>query len=606
MKRCCVILLIFLAGIFQGTPRVWAQTPARQYFLWALQEYNDGRIAEAGGALERASDFIDELSDISFLRALVDERENKGRREVLKNIERAIAVSGWMYFTEVRARHMAAEYLIALRYYRDALAQLARVPDNADSAILKLTALKGIAFHSAADDDSVMRTSAHNKAEFRRFILETMDRYPRDPRVLRIFFDYANSQIGSGEDALISDADYFLLEMGLKQLPLVVEADPELAWMASPFIRDRENARRLVAAYRAGSLSPVRNENFRPHPESIACALGLSLISGAQAIEELFEAEIIDRNLIEALSGLMAAEDSRFEFMRRLLSFTGVITVDDNRDGIPEGKVHYYDGALQDYYLDEDQDGITDLHISFINGIPQCAVLLPELKGPAGTIPVTGQALIQWEKYPFVDQLKADGLVYIFCPMEFQYAPVRWAELSGTDDYSGLLFPCPEYSSGTALPPGSSGIRLNRRILDFYALQIQRPSLEFEGAVEIIDMELGIPWRATEILNGQPVSITEFVNGRPVLQQVDLDKDSRMETLRSFRNADHLFNGDILDYPKILQFSQSDWNGDGFYETAEEYLSDGSIVYYWDMDGSGIKNYSERRAGNNTHETIQE
>jgi hypothetical protein len=123
--------------------------------------------------------------------------------------------------------------------------------------------------------------------------------------------------------------------------------------------------------------------------------------------------------------------------------------------------------------------------------------------------------------------------------------------------------------------------------------------------VEWIDLDRGIPLRAVEILNGRPVSVTEFVMGKPVSQRADLDRDSRMETIRRFRAAavapddgaapssgDATWE-DPLDYKKVVEFSESDWNGDGIFETSEEYLLDGSVVYSWDMDGDGVREYSE-------------
>jgi hypothetical protein len=44
--------------------------------------------------------------------------------------------------------------------------------------------------------------------------------------------------------------------------------------------------------------------------------------------------------------------------------------------------------------------------------------------------------------------------------------------------------------------------------------------------------------------------------------------------------------------------SESDWNGDGIFETGEQYLPDGSIIYSWDTNGDGIRDYSETRKKN--------
>jgi hypothetical protein len=130
-----------------------------------------------------------------------------------------------------------------------------------------------------------------------------------------------------------------------------------------------------------------------------------------------------------------------------------------------------------------------------------------------------------------------------------------------------------------------------------YSLRVTRPSAEFPGAMEIIDLDRGVPLRAVEILGGRTVSAAEFAAGRPRVQRLDLDLDGRMETVRHFRDevpgggeADFFF-----DREKDIALSESDWDGDGIFETGEEHFSDGTVVYSWDMDGDGIREYAEKR-----------
>jgi hypothetical protein len=379
------------------------------------------------------------------------------------------------------------------------------------------------------------------------------------------------------------------MELALRRLPYLLETDPELAWKAAPFISDTQEAFRLVAAYRTGSLTQLRWENFRPDPASIAVALNLGVIDDTLAVEELFSPDpqsgavstnVLDRDNILSVGRLLRGEKGRNLFFQKLLSFTGIITADDDKDGFPESRAVYLNGVLQEYSLDADQDRREEMFISFSGGAPQWTrtMLLPEQNTYENPV------LILWERYPSVLRAELDGAVYIPRPGEFQFEPVRLAELSGGIDFPGLLYPQPE----------SRQSGLSRRTLVYYSLQIQRPSAEFKDAVEWIDIDRGIPWRAVEMLNGRMVSITEYEQGRPVLQRVDLDGDSRMETLRRFRRMDHSAE-DALFFQKIPERSESDWNGDGLYEYSEEYLLDGSVVYSWDMDGSGIRDYSEIR-----------
>ena len=555
---------------------------SEQYLLWVQEAVNEGRWTDALAALERAADYADVSSDISFLLAQVRTHEGKSRWAVLEVLERAIAADQWRHYGEAEARFFAAEQLVALRDYSGALMHLSKIMENADVAALRLAALKGHLFKQA--------------------VLEAMNFYPRDPRPLRIFFAYA---AGKSPDEIMAvpaidqnsidqnsinqnSIDQNLMELALKRLPFLLEADPELAWMAVPFIEDIEEARRMMAAYRAGSIAPVKAGNFKPSAGAIPIALNIGLIDDTHAVEELFSMyeNSLDRDIVISTYRLLRSEEGRAFFTEKLLSYSGVITADDDGDGFVESYTVYRDGALCEYSYDEDQDRLADLYVSLNDGVPQWAqiTILPEVE--SDEVPPTGKALILWERYPSVLRAEMDGAAYIPRPGEFQFAPIGFTELAGSHVYRGLLYP------GQGYP----GLRLNRRTLAFFSLLIQRPSEEFKGAVEWIELDHGIPRRATEILNGRPVSITEFEQGRPVWQRLDLDLDSRMETIRRFRQPKN--NEDAFNFKKMVVSSESDWNGDGLYEYAEEYLSDGSVVYSWDMDGSGIRSYSEKRTEN--------
>jgi hypothetical protein len=86
------------------------------------------------------------------------------------------------------------------------------------------------------------------------------------------------------------------------------------------------------------------------------------------------------------------------------------------------------------------------------------------------------------------------------------------------------------------------------------------------------------------------ISVTEFERGSPVIQYVDMDMDGRMETIRRFRPPSPDFQ-ENFDIRKLLASSESDWTGDGHHKTGEVYREDGSVVYTWDMDRSGVMNY---------------
>jgi tetratricopeptide (TPR) repeat protein len=565
---------------------------AEQYVRWAEEAAAGGRWNEALAGLERAADYADISSDLSYLLALARARTGKPRGAVLEALGRAVEAGRWNRYSPDQALLLEAETLIALRNFSEALNLLARRSPDADGAALRLSALRGL-------------PDIH---EFRRVMGETLERYPRDPRPAVIFLDYAGGKPPEANDQA-------LLDLVLRRLPYILDAEPRLAFMAAPFIRDREEARRFLGAYRGV---------HRPLPASIPASLNLGLIDETEAVEELFtppasnagvNAEmIIDRDLIQEVFALLKGDESRSIFRRMLFRFSGIITADADRDGIPESRVRYRDGALGEFFWDADQDGLPELAVYFdAGGIPLWAeqVTLPEspesaaipAAGPApaetADVPAGGvfaiplrdedraKALIFWERYPWVQRSELGGVTYLPAPGDFLFNPLRFTALAEEGEGPGLLYPQAEIPN----------VRISRRTLVSFSQTIRRPSGEFEGAVEWIDLLHGVPLRAAEILDGRPVAVTEFLRGNPSIQRIDLDLDGRMETIRRFQGEEAEAGGGRLpEYKKIIRFSESDWDGDGIFETSEQYLSDGTVVYSWDIDGDGKREYSETKA----------
>jgi hypothetical protein len=97
---------------------------------------------------------------------------------------------------------------------------------------------------------------------------------------------------------------------------------------------------------------------------------------------------------------------------------------------------------------------------------------------------------------------------------------------------------------------------------------VERPSLEFSGGIESVELAQGIPVAAREYSSGQLVSEKEFLRGRPQLQRVDLDLDGRMETVRVFRHDYQAVElEDLWNYDRNIEYTVSDWDGDGIFES---------------------------------------
>ncbi|MCL2759078.1 MAG: hypothetical protein FWD22_02580, partial [Treponema sp.] len=473
----------------------------------------------------------------------------------------------------IQAQLLEVEQFISKRAYHDAIASLDKIsmqtelPGNAqiraDVQMLRLRTLRGMATGYAPGYDT-----ASALAQFRSQVLIAMDRFPRDTRPLRIFFEYARNK--KPEPSELPESDSNLMELILRRLPFLLESDPELAWMAAPFISDIEAARRLVAAYIAG---------LDINQTSIPVALNLGVIDDREAVELLFTAKgngefYLCKDVIIDTYNLLRSEEGRELFTQNLHSFSGIITRDEDRDGYIDSQVVYIEGSIQFF----NYSNYYDFLITFEHGgIPQR--ISTYITGDSSQ-----RADLKWERYPYVEYADTGKEYFTFSPADFQYAPVTFIELGGSRNITGLLYPMPAYQY----------LNLTRYILISFCTSITRPSLEIDNVKEKIYMSRGVILQAIETIDEQQVSVTEFERGLPVIQHIDLDLDGRMETIRRFRRPPQDYTWeDLLDYRRLIASSESDWAGDGLFKTMEVYLPDGSVVYSFDMEGSGEMNYSE-------------
>ena len=575
-SRPVLFLLLFALALYHSFADEDGGSDAQvagQYVKWAEQAIEEDRWADALTALERASGFENVSSDISYLLAVTRSHEKKSRYDVIEALDAAIETNRWVNYNEDKALLLKANQLAGMHRFSAALSVIDQMAADIDAAhdreMVRLLALRGMAS---------VPGNAHELARFRSLVLTAMDRYPRSPAPLRIFFEYARNRKPDP-----SESDLDLLELALRRLPFLLETDPELAWLAAPFMREAD-AIRLISSYRAGGFS--RDRNFRPSPASIPAALNLGLIGDEEAIGELFAVtsangeKSLDKDIITEIDSLLRSEEGRKSLTEKLLSFTGVIFSNETEDGYIESRVTCRSGVIQGLVYDRDTDGLFNMKISFsADGVPSSAEY--RIAGEPESM-----ALVKWERYPSVEQIVLAEEKFLFRPADFQFAPVAFIGLGGSNNYSPLAYPA----------PAPQNMELTRRVMVSFCASLIRPSVEIDGAQEQIFLERGIPWQAVETLNGKQVSITEFERGMPTLQRIDLDLDGRMETVRRFRPAGPDFS-ETLDYRSLIASSESDWTGDGQYKTGEVYLPDGSVVYTWDMDGSGVMNYSE--TGNN-------
>jgi hypothetical protein len=579
-------LLFFVSPVFPQLDRIpgaaLSAAAAEQFLAEAERLIGQGRWEAALALLERGTDFAGVSSDISYLLALARYHEESPLPAVREALGRAFEAGCWVNYSPVRAYLLEAEVLIWLRDYAGAL----RVLDMAEGGVPEFWAFSGPdagkdggEFPPRQEDQSrlaMLRLLAlrgfPDQAGFLRSLGLVLDRYPRDPGPVELLFRWAAGRAPGNSGA----PERALVDLALRRLPFLVESSPRLAYLAAPFIRDAEEARRLVSAYRARG---------RAERESLPLSIDLGLTGGRAAVEEFFAAppaDSLDRALIRRVWSLLQSREDREFFRQKLLGYSGLISADSDGDGRREERVWYSGGVLREYQGDADQDGLSELRVFF----------------SSGGIPLWGeQALdegrrirIEWESYPAVLRAELGDLVFTPAPGGFFFAPLRFTWLAAEElpgapaGESGL--PCPEADAGQA--------RLNPRTLVSSALNIRRPSREFPGALEYIELEGGVPRRAVEILEGKTLSLTEFSRGLPRIQRLDLDMDGRMETVRRFREASP-DEAAPWNYEKILESVETDRDWDGLYEIGEFFLPDGTVIFSWDTDGDGVRDYVETR-----------
>ena len=492
---------------------------AERYAVWAKEMAEEGRWHEVLLAMERAADYREISSDLSYLLALARHRQGHANVLVIEALNVALEVNRWTLYDPEEARFLFVEMFLAIKAWPNALAELAAVSSGPREAELRLKAL-----------------AAYSPLEFRNFMAETLDRYPRETAPVRVFFDFITDL--RARDIMPLDEDLQLLELILRRLPALLLNDAELAWMAAPYIHNLDEARRMLLAYRAVNYAV---------PNSLPISLYLGVIDEDTAMEELFSSNILDIRLLGEVWDLLRHDNARAIFRQHLASFSGFILRDDNRDMIPESYSAYSNGILLYSSFNYMQDGIEELMVYFDAGVPEkCLVLLPY---DASSEAAAGreESEIIWERFPSVLEAHISGVKFTPRPFDFFYQPIVFEELWG----SGLFF----INLNPSSPP------LTRTTIVSYSLLVERQSLEFAGGIEVIELNQSIPVRAREYVGELMVSETEFLRGRPQLQRVDLNMNGTMDTVRLFgSNYPEMELHELWDYPRNFDYSLSEWD----------------------------------------------
>jgi tetratricopeptide (TPR) repeat protein len=443
---------------------------AEKYFQWAQTAVDEGRWNTALAGLKRASDFAENSSDISYLLAIALIHQNQPRHDALAAVKLAVETDKWQRYSHEQGLLLQANIEVKLHHFQNALSILNIVADCSESYRVRLLALKGLQDWSHFIDSATI----------------ALEKYPKDHCIARIVLETISL-------APLSDAMRPLVNKIIERLPLLINTDPELAYIATPFIPDTDQVRRLITAYRAAN---------KPAPASLSYSINFGVIDGKTAVDELFNSLTIDKNLMLSMWSLFRDNPSREQMRQKFLSYSGIVTEDRDQDGAAEIHTEYKDGRISKLSYDEDFDGIFETIVSFQDGVP--------VKASVRDIQVV------WEQYPSVSSVLVDNQLYVLKLNDLFFAPIKLINIA-----DGLY-------------PEISQTFISEKTLPSKTLFIERGSIEFIGAVERIEMENGIPTRSRQFLDGRIVSETAFKAGKPISEIIDLDLDGIMETKRLF------------------------------------------------------------------------
>jgi hypothetical protein len=510
------------------SPRRGEAEIAGKYLEWAQTAVKEGRGADASNALRRALDYADISSDISYLLATVEnDMPLPSRTEVLIHVNLAIGTDRWNYYSLNDAYILKARILIELTRFAEALRIIPLISDSLEKELLRLRALLYSKQHT-------LFIEAAERA---------MNLYPAGAEIAALILKYAGSPEYRETDGGA------LLSLVLRRLGALLERDGDLLWRAAAFMPDIEEAARQARSW----LSSVPEDSAIPKA-ALPVLLNLGVIDEERATAALFAAPagnkediVIDKNNLISVYNLLRTKPSREVFAAKLSNYSGIIHEDKNNDGIYESISYYRNGFPRYYFNDKRQERVNNLVMEWKAAEPLRAVL-SVTDEDADIITLMNAPLLQeelfvhYDIYPAVKKVEFRKNEYYFRMEDFYYAPLIFNKLIPDSE---MIFP--EINNGEDV--------LALKTLYSFAYIIERPSKEFQGAVERVKLLDGVIVEASETLDGIIISETEFVSGRPRLQKVDMDLDGRMETLRFFKQGEN-----------EIDYAQSDWDGDGIYE----------------------------------------
>jgi len=475
-------------------------------------------------------------SDILYLSALARAKLGKPLDPALSMLSAAEASGRFEYYSKHDTSLLMAEFLVRERRWNEALNALGTpTPTSSSDPAYELIRARALAF------------SGQDRA-FASEISAALRRFPDDSAFARLFISRMRSYPASAEERAIGDTI-------VSRLQGYAVADPELPVLATSLMPDQGARRDAVLSFRAAGGKSA---------SATLRALEYGIIDEARAAAEMlsgaYPVKLDELSTLYSLAGSPAGEES---VRTALGAWSGDILVDDERDGICEGRISLDKGSTIAYMLDSRQAGNYDFQAEFSEGSPS------EIKTIRGE--TTTRAI--YRSYPAVSSVSfedsAESHGYSFGPEASFYAPLAMRAFAGGGKDKIML----PYAVSAAEPSELSCAAL--------ALSVEQSA---SGDHEIAILEHGVPVSSTAYREGRVYSICTYQRGRRDVERIDADGDGRFETERVF--------GTLGDGSWGALWAKLDADGDGVIEYREELSF--PFLKEWDYDGNGSVDARQR------------
>ncbi len=517
--------------------------------------YSAGEWQAALTAAQLGTGYDTRTADFPYLEALCGVKLNLPNADILEKVEAACAEGMvWRHYDVNSARLLCAAVNYKMQRYSEALAIIKLLPfTSADSDYIKAASLYGL----GKDEDA-------------RFVInEAMSSYTFDSRFAKLFFLMERGK-------KITASAKQLVEYILPRLYAWQDEDPSLLIFASPYeTKSEENIRRLKL-YRNMYLpftDEYDSEALYNHSYSILLSLRYGIIDEQTAVSEFFNLKsnyfnpffkrnmvlhtMYENHLIELLR-IVGSSFLREKIRETLFTYEGLLLDDTNGDQIVNSKIYYKNGRPFFAEFDTAQDGYPEYMVECSFGIPS------KIYGKRNSYSIV------YEEYPSVKTYTSEEKVFVMRPSDLKWNPVILTELNlqlyDRNEKTEAFF---------SLKLNTRIEKLHERYLTYSCVYSEEKDTAIEGGIKKIFFDKGEPIRS-EIRAGKNIySETNYKNGFPALEKADKDGDGYFETISEY------------DSQGVLKIISADLNKNKFYEYAETYNKDGSIVKTWDGNEDG-------------------